>query len=53
VAADGRCSDHELWPNRLCCCLALQTDGKIVAAGNSLNVTTSTDAFAVARYTAQ
>ena len=33
--------------------LAVQTDGKIVAAGNSLNVATGNDAFAVARYTAQ
>jgi len=32
--------------------IALQPDGKIVAAGNSLNVTTSNDAFALARYIA-
>ena len=31
--------------------LAIQTDGKIVAAGNSLNVSTGNDEFAVARYT--
>jgi uncharacterized delta-60 repeat protein len=33
--------------------LALQTDGKIVAAGNSLSIGTRNDAFAVARYTSQ
>jgi uncharacterized delta-60 repeat protein len=32
--------------------IAIQTDGKIVAAGNSLNVTTSNDVFALARYIA-
>lgn len=32
--------------------VVLQTDGKIVAAGNSMNVTTSNDSFAVARYIA-
>ena len=32
--------------------IALQADGKIVAAGNSVNVTTGNDAFALARYIA-
>jgi uncharacterized delta-60 repeat protein len=31
--------------------LALQTDGKIVAAGNAMNTAAGSDAFAVARYT--
>jgi uncharacterized delta-60 repeat protein len=33
--------------------LAIQADGKIVAAGNSLHVDAGNDEFAVARYTSQ
>lgn len=33
--------------------IAVQPDGKIVAAGNSVNPNAGTDAFALARYTAQ
>jgi uncharacterized delta-60 repeat protein len=33
--------------------IAVQTDGKVVAAGNSFNAATSNDSFALARYTVQ
>ncbi len=34
-------------------CLAIQSDGKVVAAGSSVNPSTSAPSFAIARYTSQ